>query len=267
MLLKELPKNIIDAYQQDISTITFPILLENYNQLDNLSSDKMVEFLEELVDSQPKIRAGRAFEGVNIKEICTYFMHPNTGRRVQRVPGFFSMDTLFAERYFEHIEDPSRSLSGVCINFDELKWHILFAIDAPDFKKDIGSKNYIIRVEKSKDWALFETLYPLGEWGWKTAYDSELSKEYSRKQMLVKAQPHSKYGAVGGLTGNHPTQYRKRIIPSNVVKNVRKKWNTDGLSPDWVNYVNRYFDCQQKYDSFYFFEVLIVPATISSHVL
>lgn len=267
MLLKELPTNIIDAYQRDISTIIFPNLLEDYDQLDNLSSDKMVKFLEELVDSQQQIRTGRAFAGANLQEVCKYFMHPNKGRRVQRVPGFFSMDTLFVERYFEHIEDFRSSVSGVFVNFDELTEHASFLVGDPDFKQYIGTKNYVIRVEKSKDWALFETLYPRGRWGWETTHASELAKEFSWKQRVAKAQPRSKYRITEGITDSHPTQYRKRIIPSNVVKYGRKKWNPDGSLPDWENYVNRYLECQQKHDSFYFFEVLIVPKTNSSYIL
>lgn len=234
--------------------------LSNVNQvrfqissLENLKAKKFVSSFDIIAEHGQEMKIFQEFEMGNFF-VCNPLKKRKSGKIV---PNFYEMDSFVVQALLDHgnFELPFRntnSLARGCANsIREIR----------DYIGTIGTKNYsmyrpfvpgnyIVRVQESTDWELFNNLVHVGSWG-KEVNNRPYFSEMNLKKKVMTVAPKTAYQK--SFYGDN----RAPFIPYDALVSG-KHWNQSKVSEEQADYVNSMIQYQENNKSFFFFEILLV---------
>lgn len=252
-------KDVSGAIYSRFSSLVFnnvdQVRSKIFNQVDSLDNLKAKDFVSTfniIAEHEHEMKLFHEARNGNFV-VCK----PVKKRSGKLIPNFYEMDSFVVQKLLDcgSFELPfrnSNSISRGCANSIREVRDYIDTIKTKNYSmyRPFVPGNYIVRVQESKDWELFNNLVHVGGWG-KGLNDLPYFLEMKLKKKVMTVAPKTAYQQ--SFYGDN----RAPFIPYDALTSG-KYWDQSKVSQEKANYVNSMIQYKEEYKSFFFFEILLV---------
>lgn len=221
--------------------------------LEDSKANHFIDAFTMIANHEQEMKIFNAFENGNLV-ICQPVSQPDSG---ELIPNFYEMDSFVVQKLLDCSSfelpriDVTEFARGCASNIREVQDYVdSLSARSPGHYTPFVPGNYIVRVQESTDWWLFNNLIHVGKWGQEHSEQSYFSEMNLKKKGMV-VSPTTDYQK------SYYGENRASFIPYSTLTSG-KCWITGDPSKEKVEFINSMIQYEEENESFFFFELLLV---------